>query len=68
MDLVEGMAPSETEKEVVHGVRAGQMWQHRPLQELQPTLLCVCVCVREREREREREIKKKILYDWNNLN
>jgi hypothetical protein len=58
MDLVEGTAPSETEKEIVHGVRAGQMWEHRPLQELQPTLLCV----------REREIKKKILYDWSNLN
>jgi hypothetical protein len=28
------------------------MWEHWPLHELQPPLLCVCVCVCERERER----------------
>jgi hypothetical protein len=34
------------------------MWEHRPLQELKPTLLCV--------RERERDIKKKIFNDCDN--
>jgi hypothetical protein len=37
-----------------YGVRAEQMWGHRPVQELQPTLLCVR--------------KKKSVYDWNSLN
>jgi hypothetical protein len=52
--LWRGRPPPKRKKRVVYGVRAGQMWEHRQLQELQPTLLCVCV--------REREINKKTFW------
>jgi hypothetical protein len=45
MDLVEGTTPSETEKEIVHGVRAGNVGAPATPGVTAPTV----VCVRERE-------------------
>jgi hypothetical protein len=55
MDLVEGMAPSETEK-VMYRVRAGQYGITGHSTSYSPHC-----CARE-------SVKKKILDDWDNLN
>jgi hypothetical protein len=41
MDLVEGTAPSETEKEFVYGVRAGQCGITGHSVSYSPTVVCV---------------------------
>jgi hypothetical protein len=47
MDLVEGTAPSETEKEIVHGVRAGNVRAPATPGITAPTVVC------ERERKKK---------------